>query len=185
MSSVPLPRANTHAVILDAALAELAEGVEAVRMEEIAERAGVSRATLYYHFHGREPLLAALIDRTLEELAAAVGHAAASGDPLAVLRALLDFYCANAARCRFLFTHLLAAPQSVEPLMQRQQRAVVEPLRDCLHQQGFTTDVDLIAEALLGQVNGVVFGRLAAGEELDRDRLAPVLTDLAAQVITP
>lgn len=174
---------DTRAAILDAALAQLAESGDVVRMEEIAARAGVSRATLYYHFHGREPLLAAVIDRTLDELAAAVDQAAVSGDPLAVLEAILDFYCANADRCRFLFTHLLSAPQSVEPLMQRQQQTVVAPLRECLRQRGVTGDADLVAEALLGQVNGVVFGRLAAGDELDRDRLAPVLTDLAAQVI--
>lgn len=174
---------DTRAAILDAALAQLAEGGDVVRVEEIAARAGVSRATLYYHFHGREPLLAALIERTLAELAAAVDRATAAGDPLAVLEAVLDFYCANADRCRFLFTHLLSAPQSVEPLVQRQQHTVVAPLRECLRQHGVTGDVDLVAEALLGQVNGVVFGRLAAGDELDRDRLAPVLTGLAAQVI--
>lgn len=183
MSPTASPASTTRESILDTALVELAEPSEAVSMDRIAESAGVSRATLYYHFHGRGPLLAALIDRTLDELAQAVDHAARSGDPLTVLEAILDFYCANAARCRFLFTHLLSAPQSVEPLMQRQQQTVVAPLRDRLQQHGVTREVDLVAEALLGQVNGVVFGRLAAGEALDRDRLAEVLRDLAARVV--
>lgn len=178
----PAPSAtDTRAAILDAALAQLAEPGADVGMERIAERAGVSRATLYYHFHGREALLAALIERTLDELAATAAEAAASGEPRTVLEAILDFYCRNATRCRFLFTHLLSAPQSVDPLMRRQQQAIVAPLSACLAQQGVTADVDLVAEALLGQVNGVVFGRLVSGEPLDRDRLAAVLGDLAAR----
>lgn len=176
---------ETRAAILDAALAQLSEPGADVGMEPIAERAGVSRATLYYHFHGREPLLAALIERTLDELATTAGAAAEGGDPRAVLEAILDFYCANATRCRFLFTHLLSAPQSVDPLMRRQQQAVVGPLRECLTHQGVTADADLVAEALLGQVNGVVFGRLVAGEPLDRDRLAAVLGELADRVVGP
>lgn len=174
---------DTREAILDAALAQLAEPGADVGMEPIAERAGVSRATLYYHFHGREPLLAALIERTLDELAAVAHRAAAGGDPRAVLEAILDFYCVNAIRCRFLFTHLLSAPQSVDPLMRRQQQAIVAPLTGCLAHQGVTADADLVAEALLGQVNGVVFGRLVAGEPLDRDRLAAVLGDLADRVV--
>jgi AcrR family transcriptional regulator len=181
MSDPQADQSSTRGAILDAALAELVEGGAGVRMERIAGRAGVSRATLYYRFHGREPLLTALVDRTLDEQADAVAEAAASGDPLAVLAAVLDFYCAHTDRCRFLFTHLLSAPQSVEPLMRRQQRGVIAPLADCLREHA-VADAELVAEALLGQVNGVVFGRLAAGEGLDRDRLAPVL-DLAARVV--
>jgi hypothetical protein len=58
-------------------------------------------------------------------------------------------------------------------------------LSECLARQGVTGDVDLVAEALLGQVNGVVFGRLVAGEPLERDRLAGVLGDLADRAVAP
>jgi len=154
-----------------------------VGIESIGEHAGVSRATISYHFHGRESLLAALIERTLEELSATAYRAAADGDPYAVLEGTLGFYCANAVRCRFLFTHLLSAPQSVDPLMRRRQQAIAAPLSECLTRQGVTGNADLVAEALLGQVNGVVFGRLVAGEPLERDRLAAVLGDLADRVV--
>lgn len=120
----------------------------------------MSRATLSDHFHGRESLLAALIERTLEELSATAYGGAAHGDPHAVLEEILDFYC-------------------------RQQQAIAAPLSECLARQGVTGDVDRVAEALLGQVNGVVFGRLVAGEPLERARLAAVLGDLADRVVAP
>jgi hypothetical protein len=58
-------------------------------------------------------------------------------------------------------------------------------LSECLTRQGVTGNTNLVAEALLGQVNGVVFGRLVAGEPLERDRLATVLGDLADRVVAP
>lgn len=52
-----------------------ARGFEATRMEDVAEATGVPKATLYYHFDGKEELLAALLTRLLDELAVAVGEA--------------------------------------------------------------------------------------------------------------
>jgi AcrR family transcriptional regulator len=43
--------ADTRAAILEAALVQLAEPGADVGIESIAERAGVSRATISYHFH--------------------------------------------------------------------------------------------------------------------------------------
>lgn len=101
---------RTRQAILDAAIEELAVGSDQVRMEAIAERAGVSRGTVYYHFHGRDALISAVIERSLAELAGIVADAARTGDPVAVVDALLGFYCEQVARCRFLFAHLLSAP---------------------------------------------------------------------------
>lgn len=57
--------------ILDAA-AELTAGDPTVSLEQIAARAGVSRATLYHRFAGREALLDALTERSVHEVSAAV-----------------------------------------------------------------------------------------------------------------
>ena len=59
-----LGRAERRNAILDAAAALVAAGdVEAVSMETVAERAGVSRPLVYKHFANRGELLAALYDR--------------------------------------------------------------------------------------------------------------------------
>jgi AcrR family transcriptional regulator len=57
--------------ILDAA-AELLATNPGVSLEQMAARAGVSRATLYHHFAGRDALLDALTARSVLEVTAAV-----------------------------------------------------------------------------------------------------------------
>src|SRR5258708_3753957 len=75
-----LPRANRRDALLDAAAALVAGGgIEAISMESVAEKAGVSRPLVYKHFANRSELLAAVYRRETallhEELAAAVGEA--------------------------------------------------------------------------------------------------------------
>ena len=71
-----LGRAERRNAILDAAAALVAAGdVEAVSMETVAERAGVSRPLVYKHFANRGELLAALYDRE-----AALLHAELAAD---------------------------------------------------------------------------------------------------------
>lgn len=60
--------------ILDAT-AELLAADPGVSLEQVANRAGVSRATLYHHFAGRDALLDALTDRSVLEVTAAVAQA--------------------------------------------------------------------------------------------------------------
>ena len=60
--------------ILDAT-AELLAGDPAVSLEQVAARAGVSRATLYHHYAGRDALLDALTERSILEVTAAVAAA--------------------------------------------------------------------------------------------------------------
>src|ERR1700716_4055811 len=71
-----LGRAERRDAILEAADALVAAGdVEAVTMETVAERAGVSRPLVYKHFANRRELLAALYERE-----AALLHAELAAD---------------------------------------------------------------------------------------------------------
>ena len=60
--------------ILDAAAERIAVDV-GVSLEQIATAAGVSRATLYHHFAGRDALLDALTARSVAEVSAAIAAA--------------------------------------------------------------------------------------------------------------
>src|SRR5215813_5966170 len=77
--------------ILEAALAEFVErGFESARMEDVARRAGLSKAGVYLYFESKEALLKALIERRMTPL---VQEALASGlsnvaDPVLALRAI-------------------------------------------------------------------------------------------------
>lgn len=57
--------------ILDAT-ADLIATDPAVGLEQVADQAGVSRATLYHHFASRDALLDALTDRSVAEVTSAV-----------------------------------------------------------------------------------------------------------------
>jgi AcrR family transcriptional regulator len=54
------------------------EGVDAVQMERVAEIAGCSRALVYHYFHGRQQLLAAVLDDFSSSLDARLDAAAQS-----------------------------------------------------------------------------------------------------------
>lgn len=76
---VRLPRTQRRAQLLDAAQEVfVAAGYHAAAMDDIAERAGVSKPVLYQHFPGKLDLYLALLDRHTAELAAAVEAALAS-----------------------------------------------------------------------------------------------------------
>ena len=65
-----------HGRILDGALAEVfAHGAVKARMERIAQRAKVSKVTIYNHFQTKDSLLRAAADRYLDEFEKAGGLA--------------------------------------------------------------------------------------------------------------
>jgi AcrR family transcriptional regulator len=71
-----MPRAERSAQLLEVAEAVFAErGIAATSMEEIADRAGITKPVLYDHFGSKDGLLAAVIDRAGAELGRAVEDA--------------------------------------------------------------------------------------------------------------
>jgi AcrR family transcriptional regulator len=56
-------------------------GYEATSVEEIAERARVSKPIVYGHFGGKEGLYAVIVDREVEHIMASIAEAVGSGTP--------------------------------------------------------------------------------------------------------
>ena len=66
-----LPRARRREQILDATEALMADhGIQSVTMARIAEAVGLTPGALYRHFRSRGEIVAAIVQRDLEELAA-------------------------------------------------------------------------------------------------------------------
>ena len=64
-----LPRRERRAQLLDSALGVfVAQGYHAAAMDDIAERAGVSKPVLYQHFPGKLDLYLALLDAACDEV---------------------------------------------------------------------------------------------------------------------
>src|SRR6187401_902027 len=76
---VRLPRSARRKQLLAAAQQVfVAQGYHAAAMDDIAERAGVSKPVLYQHFPGKLDLYLALLDQHCESLIQAVRNALAS-----------------------------------------------------------------------------------------------------------
>jgi AcrR family transcriptional regulator len=123
MSRAPVPKATQSSPrwrrraearpeeILEAALEEfVARGFEAARMEDIAKRAGLSKAAIYLYFPSKVAVLEALIEAKVGPLAQNVQQIAAMGaaDPKTALRML-----AMGAAHRIADPNLFAVPRLV------------------------------------------------------------------------
>jgi len=56
-------------------------GYEATSVEEIADRAGISKPIVYEHFGGKEGLYAVIVDREVEHIVSRIVEAISSGSP--------------------------------------------------------------------------------------------------------
>jgi AcrR family transcriptional regulator len=56
-------------------------GYEAASVEEIADRAGISKPIVYEHFGGKEGLYAVIVDREVEHIVSRIVEAMSSGSP--------------------------------------------------------------------------------------------------------
>ncbi|NBH12227.1 TetR family transcriptional regulator [Amycolatopsis sp. SID8362] len=75
---------DTRARILRAALEEFSErGFHATSVRELAERVGVTKTAVLYHFPGKADIVTALAEPLLDDLEAAMAKAADAADPRA------------------------------------------------------------------------------------------------------
>ena len=82
------------------------KGFEAVSVEEIAAKAGVSKPVVYEHFGGKEGLYAVLVDREMNDLLHSISDALTAGTARALLEqagmALFDYIDTNPEGFRIL-----------------------------------------------------------------------------------
>lgn len=77
-----LPAAARRAQLIDVGRGVFAaRGYEAASVEEIAERAKVSKPIVYEHFGGKEGLYAVVVDREVEHIVASIVAAVSHGSP--------------------------------------------------------------------------------------------------------
>jgi AcrR family transcriptional regulator len=104
-----LPRQARRRQLLEAALEVfVARGYHAAAMDEIAERAGVSKPVLYQHFPGKQELYLALLDESVEALIETVRAALRSTTDnrqrvTATFQAYFEFVAAQSGTFRLVF----------------------------------------------------------------------------------
>ena len=133
-----LPRSERRLQLLEAAQAAFVEqGYHAAAMDDIAERAGVSKPVLYQHFPGKQELYLALLNYHSVELENLVKAAIASSADnkarvFATVAAYYDFVAREGAPFRLLFESDLANEPAVgdrlDSMFSRMAEAVAEAI---------------------------------------------------------
>ncbi len=120
-----LPRGARRLQLLRAAQdVFVAQGFHAAAMDDIADRAGVSKPVLYQHFPGKRELYLALLEEQVSELADRVGEAMGATDDNrervdAAVGAYFDFIDAEGEAFRLVFESDLRNDADVRAIVDR------------------------------------------------------------------
>jgi AcrR family transcriptional regulator len=149
--------------ILDAALDAISEGgIEGVRCEDVAARAGVGKATLYRRWAGKEELLIAAFASIKTPLPEPAGKSARAD-----LTAMLEVMAADAEDPRYARQFALLHDEGLRyPLLvRRYKEQVVEPRRELIRsvlRQGIASGelrADVDVEIAMLTLTGAVMAR--------------------------
>ena len=158
--------------VLDAAQ-ELfhAQGVDAVGVDAISERSGVSKSTLYRHFPGKAELVAAYLERhherRIQEWVDALGEP--GQDPAERLLGLFDwletwFSSREFRGCRFINTRTqLLDPSHPAHAIPQQHKEAIRLLLSEIAREGGATEPSEVGHQLILLVDGAVVHAMLEG----------------------
>jgi AcrR family transcriptional regulator len=182
-----LPRSARRAQLLEAAQAAFVEcGYYAAAMDDIADRAGVSKPVLYQHFPGKLELYLALLDRHCETLEALVRQALASTTDnkervYATIGAYFDFVSRDGAAFRLIFESDLTNESAVRNRLDNLGLVCAEAIAEVIAEDTELPEAEasLLGMALsgLGQVSARHW--LAQGAATPQDEAARLVGALA------
>jgi AcrR family transcriptional regulator len=158
-------------------------GYRQATVQDVIDRAGVSRPTFYEHFANKEDCFLAAFDTTATRLRERIDVAAAKGganwrDRLRFsLEELLSFVTGEPDAARALIVEARAA--SAEALMRRD--GLLDYFASCVdtlvrdHLSSASSRSDITAAGVVGGVEALLYARLNKGELDDVDSLLPSL----------
>ncbi len=153
-----LPRNARRAQLFDAALEVfVANGYHAAAMDDIAERAGVSKPVLYQHFPGKLELYLALLDSSCDTVIAAVRDALASTElnkerVQATIDVFYSYVAGSQAAFRLVFESDLTSEPAVRERVDRVTTETAQAVAEVIHDDtGLPTVAsELLAVSLVG-----------------------------------
>ncbi len=182
-----LPRSARRAQLLVAAQEVFVEnGYHSAAMDDIAERAGVSKPVLYQHFPGKLELYLAILDMHNAELVASVGaamraHPENKDRVAAAISAYYEFVDRDDAAFRLVFESDLTNDPLVKDRVDLVERTVSQTIADII-----TEDVgldraraELLGVALAGMAQVSARAWLQAERPVPREQAAALISQLA------
>jgi AcrR family transcriptional regulator len=185
------PRAADYHAQRDRILARAVEafaqtGYAGASMAGLAQACGVSKATLYHYYPGKQALLFEALDRYTQRLLAVVGKAAQSrAAPAQILRdtvrALMAEYRHSRAHHIVLLRELRFLSSEQQQQVRAQERAVVAEISALLSRAAPRTipaeEQSVVTMALLGMIN-FTFTWLRPEGPVTHDRFADIAASL-------
>jgi AcrR family transcriptional regulator len=143
-------------------------------MDEIAERAGVSKPVLYQHFPGKLELYLALLDQSVEELVKIVQEALSSTTDNkqrvpATFQAFFDFVSGSGEAFRLVFESDLSNEPGVRARLNRTMQACADMISQFIREDAGLSDDEahLLGMALVGMA------QVSSRYWLSTDRVIP------------
>lgn len=186
-ASTRLPRPARRRQLLGAARdVFVAQGYHAAAMDEIAERAGVSKPVLYQHFPGKLDLYLALLDESVAELVGAVSAALASTTDNrervpATFRAFFDYVSGAGQAFRLVFESDLSNEPAVRARLDRAMYECAEMISEFIREDAGVSneEADLLGMALVGMAQVSARYWLSSEGTFDKDLAEELLARLA------
>jgi AcrR family transcriptional regulator len=181
-----LPRSARRKQLLAAAQdVFVAHGYHAAAMDDIAERAGVSKPVLYQHFPGKLELYLALLDTHSDAIVAKVREAmAATTDNKervrGAVKAYFDFVDHESEAFRLVFESDLRNEPAVRERMERVERGCIAAITDTITgDTGFSrARAELLASGLVGAAETAAQFWLAGGRQVPKAEAEQLLAAL-------
>ena len=182
-----LPRPARRRQLLGAAQEIfVAQGYHAAAMDDIADRAGVSKPVLYQHFPGKLELYLALLDESAEELVAIVREALSSTTDNkqrvpATFRAFFDYVGTSGEAFRLVFESDLSNEPAVRARLDRTMRECAEMVSQFIREDAGVGDAEarLLGMALVGMAQVSSRYWLSTDGAIDKDAAEDLLSRLA------
>ncbi|WP_026426146.1 TetR/AcrR family transcriptional regulator [Actinokineospora inagensis] len=182
-----LPRTARRAQLLAAAQDVFAaNGYHAAGMDEIAERAGVSKPVLYQHFPGKLELYMALLDKHVDELVRRVTEAMdTTSDNKTRVRgavaAYFDFVDGESQAFRLVFESDLRGEPLVQDAIERATSASVDAIAATITADASLDEARarLLAVGLVGASQVAARAWLADNRSLPKDEAIGLISNLA------
>jgi AcrR family transcriptional regulator len=185
--SIRLPRTARRSQLLGAAREVfVAQGYHASAMDDIAERAGVSKPVLYQHFPSKYELYLALIDQHAKEIVDGVREALLSTDDAenrvgATIAAFFEFVDRDEESFRLVFESDLTSDQAVQDRVDWVIRESAHAIAAVIIAESGrpAEDAELLGVALSGMANVTARFWLRDNREMDREHAVALLSQLA------
>ncbi len=182
-----LPRLARRVQLLDAARSVfVAQGYHAAAMDDIAERAGVSKPVLYQHFPSKLELYLALLDESAEGMVNTVGQALESTSDNknrvhATISAYYEFVAADGGAFRLVFESDLTSEPEVRDRVDSANRRCAELVtRVIAADAGLSShEAHLLAVGLIGLAQVSARAWLNDDAPVDQETAVRLLSGLA------